>query len=205
MNSFQLRLRRIKSAPFITIGLIAVNVIVFVLSEIGGSSEDGRHMYEFGAMLTSAVAEDGEYWRLLTSMFLHFGFEHLASNMLVLFALGTTLEHGIGRLRLVLIYFVSGVGANILSQIWSMRAGEEVLSAGASGAIFGLMGALVFAGLFAREWMGALSPARVALMLALSLFHGVNEGVDNVAHIGGLFLGFLLAILLLKVFPSRRP
>ena len=201
MNSFQLRLRRIKSAPFITIGLIAVNVIVFVLSEIGGSSEDGRHMYEFGAMLTSAVAEDGEYWRLLTSMFLHFGFEHLASNMLVLFALGTTLEHGIGRLRLVLIYFVSGVGANILSQIWSMRAGEEVLS----GAIFGLMGALVFAGLFAREWMGALSPARVALMLALSLFHGVNEGVDNVAHIGGLFLGFLLAILLLKVFPSRRP
>ena len=97
MNSFQLRLRRIKSAPFITIGLIAVNVIVFVLSEIGGSSEDGRHMYEFGAMLTSAVAEDGEYWRLLTSMFLHFGFEHLASNMLVLFALGTTLEHGIGQ------------------------------------------------------------------------------------------------------------
>ena len=194
---------KIKLAPYVTIGLVIVNAVIFLLVEITGSVESDYHIFRWGAMLTSAVSEDGEYWRLFTSMFLHFSFEHLAGNMLVLFALGTVLEKGIGHLRLALIYFIAGLGANVLSQIWSVRADEEILSAGASGAIFGLMGALVFAGLFAREWIGALSPGRVALMLILSLYHGVNEGVDDVAHIGGLVLGFLLAILLLKIFPGR--
>ena len=195
---------KIKNAPFVTISLVAVNCIVFLLTEIGGSSENSLHMFRWGAMLTSAVSEDGEYWRLFTSMFLHFGFEHLASNMLVLFALGTTLEKGIGHLRLLIIYLISGVGANIVSQLWSVRIDEEVLSAGASGAVFGLMGGIVFAGLFAKEWIGSLTPGRVALMLILSLYHGVSEGVDDVAHVSGLFIGFMTAILLLKIFPGKR-
>ena len=196
-------LQKLKYQPCITVGLMAANLLVFLLTEITGSSENSLHMYRWGAMLTSSVGEDGEYWRLFTSLFLHFGFEHLASNLLVLFALGTTLEKGIGHLRLLLIYLISGMGANIITFYWHYSADEEVLSAGASGAIFGLMGAMIFAGLFAREWIGALSPGQVILMLILSLYHGVNEAVSDVAHLSGLFLGFLLAILALKVFPGK--
>ncbi|MBO4838334.1 MAG: rhomboid family intramembrane serine protease [Lachnospiraceae bacterium] len=196
-------LQRIKYTPYVTIGLMVINFVVFLLTEIGGSSESTWHMYRWGAMLTSSISEDGEYWRMFTAMFLHFGFEHLASNLLVLFALGTVLEKGIGHLRLALIYLVSGVGANAITFLWHYRMDEEVLSAGASGAIFGLMGAMIFAGLFAREWIGALSLGQVILMLILSLYHGVNEAVSDIAHLSGLFVGFLTAILLLKVFPGQ--
>ncbi|MBP3729329.1 MAG: rhomboid family intramembrane serine protease [Lachnospiraceae bacterium] len=186
-------------------GLILINAVVFVLVELGGSSAyGGYHMYRWGAMLTSAVSERHEYWRLFTSIFLHFGIEHLAGNMLVLFALGSNLEHGIGHLRFGVIYLLSGVGANVFSQLWNLKGEEEILSAGASGAVFGIMGAMVFAGLFAKEWIGSLSPLQVVLMLALSLYHGVNEAVDDTAHLSGLAIGFLLAILLLKVFPGSR-
>ena len=194
----QYRLNKIKNAPFVVIGLMAINCLLFLLVEIGGPSENARHLYRWGAMLTSSVREKGEYWRLFTSLFLHFGIAHLGSNMLVLFALGTLLEKGMGHWRILLIYLLSGLGANLVSQLWHVKTGQEVVSAGASGAVFGLMGAMVYAGLFAKEWVGSLSLAQVALMLVLSLYHGVNEAVDDAAHLSGLAIGFLLALLLLR-------
>ena len=196
--------QKIKSAPFIVIGLVVVNFIVFLLVEMNGSSENGRHMFRWGAMLTSAISEEGEYWRMFTSMFLHFGMEHLANNMLVLFALGVPLEKGIGHLRIFLIYLISGLGANVFSYLWNLKRDEEILSAGASGAVFGLMGAMVFAGLFAKEWVGSLSLPQVALMLVLSLYHGVNEAVDDAAHLSGLVIGFIMAYILLKLFRKGK-
>ena len=196
----QSRLQKIKNAPCITIGLMAINFIVFLLVEIDGSSESGQILYKWGAMLSSSINRKGEYWRMFTSMFLHFGMEHLASNMLVLFALGNNLEKGIGHVRILVIYLLSGLGANIFSCFWHLKTSRDVLSAGASGAVFGLMGAMVFAGLFDKERVGSLSPGQVIMMLVLSLYHGVNEAVDDAAHLSGLVIGFLLAFILLKVF-----
>lgn len=188
---------------YITIILMALNVLAFALVEITGSSEDGRHMYECGAMLTSSV-EEGEIWRIASAMFLHFGFLHLANNLLVLFAVGSFLEGGVGHLRTALIYIISGLGANAASYLWHHIRGEEVLSAGASGAVFGLMGAMVFAGLFARDRLGPLSIRQIVLMLILSLYHGAGGGVDDIAHISGLFIGFLAAFILLKLPPQNK-
>ena len=184
--------------------LLAVNLLVFFILEAVGSTEDSYFMYRHGAMLTSAIEEDHEYWRLFTALFLHFGPEHVFNNMLALFALGTVLESGIGHGRIAAVYFISGLGANLFSHILRVGAGEEVLSAGASGAVFGLMGALIFAGLFAREYIGALSLGQIVLMLILSLYHGVREGVDDAAHLSGLAFGFLLAAVVLKRFPPKK-
>ena len=184
--------------------LLVLNLLIFFILEAVGDTEDGYFMYRHGAMLTGAITEDGEYWRLFTAMFLHFGPEHVFNNMLVLFAIGTILENGIGHGRLAAIYLISGLGANLTSHLLNVRAGDEVLSAGASGAVFGLMGAMIFAGAFARDLIGSLSLRQIIVMLVLSLYHGVSEGVDDVAHVSGLIYGFLLAFLLLKLWPPKK-
>ena len=193
----------VSKKTYVTWAFMALNLLAFALTEISGSTESSRHMYNCGAMLTSSV-EKGQLWRLFTAMFLHFGFLHLANNLLVLFAVGSYLEGGIGSLRTGLIYMISGLGANGASYLWHHIRGEEVLSAGASGAVFGLMGAMVFAGLFARDRLGPISLRQVILMLILSLYHGAGGGVDDVAHISGLFFGFILALILLKLLPGKK-
>ena len=194
------------SQPLVVWGLIGINVILFFYMHhfSGYPSGSGRMMYHFGAMFTSRLEEGQDLWRLFTAMFLHFDIEHLASNMLSLFVMGSIVENGVGHIRTLFIYLLSGLGGNIVSQLWHQYIGENVLSAGASGAVFGLMGALIFASLFARDRMEGLSPLQIGLMLVLSLYHGVADSVDNAAHIGGLLCGFLLCGLLLKLFPGKK-
>ena len=191
---------------YVVWGLFIINLLIFFVLETIGNTEDSVFMYRHGAMLTSAISHGHEYWRFFTAMFLHFGPTHIFNNLLVLFAIGTILENGIGHVRTAAIYLLSGLGANLISYFISLRAGEEVLSAGASGAVFGLMGAMIFGGLFARDRIGTLTPVQIAVLLGLSLYHGVSEGVDDAAHIGGLILGFLLAAVFIKLIPFRdRP
>ena len=188
---------------YVVWGLFIINLLIFFVLETIGNTEDSVFMYRHGAMLTSAISHGHEYWRFFTAMFLHFGPTHIFNNLLVLFAIGTILENGIGHVRTAAIYLLSGLGANLISYFISLRAGEEVLSAGASGAVFGLMGAMIFGGLFARDRIGTLTPVQIAVLLGLSLYHGVSEGVDDAAHIGGLILGFLLAAVFIKLIPFR--
>ena len=188
---------------YVVWGLFIINLLIFFVLETIGNTEDSVFMYRHGAMLTSAISHGHEYWRFFTAMFLHFGPTHIFNNLLVLFAIGTILENGIGHVRTAAIYLLSGLGANLISYFISLRAGEEVLSAGASGAVFGLMGAMIFGGLFARDRIGTLTPIQIAVLLGLSLYHGVSEGVDDAAHIGGLILGFLLAAVFIKLIPFR--
>ena len=124
-SDFRRFLRMRKSVLMNTI-MIAVNVLVFLLTEITGSSLDSRH----------------EYYRLFTCMFLHFGLAHLGNNMLVLAFLGDSLEREVGRIRYLLIYLIGGIGASYISYYAEIRGGEAVVSAGASGAVFAVIGAL---------------------------------------------------------------
>lgn len=87
---------------------MAVNALVFLYLEAAGSSEDAYFMYTKGAMLKAAVIEDGEYYRLLTAMFMHFGISHLVNNMIVLFALGDNLERALGHVKYLILYLFSG-------------------------------------------------------------------------------------------------
>ena len=98
-------------------------------------TEDGTFLLEHGAMFVPKVVEDGEYYRLFTSMFLHFGFEHLMNNMVTLVLLGWHLEIEVGKIKFLLIYILSGLGGNILSAWYEVRTMDYTISAGASGAM----------------------------------------------------------------------
>lgn len=185
-----------KTAPC-TILLAAVNVIVFFYLTFQGMTEDGAFMLEHGAMYVPYVLGEGEYYRLFSSMFMHFGFEHLVNNMVMLLVIGFTLEREIGTIKFLIIYLLSGLGGNILSAVWDVMLESFAVSAGASGAIFGIVGALLYVALRNRGRIGEMSGRGLVFMVILSLYYGFTSGgVDNFAHIGGLLSGFILSVLL---------
>lgn len=181
----------------VTASLIIVNIIVFLVVDFTGGSENTAHMIRCGAAYTPLIIEDGEWYRLVTAIFLHFGINHLLNNMVVLGVLGERLEALMNRFSYVLLYFVAGIGGNLLSMALEMRSGEYAASAGASGAVFGMMGAILYILIRNRGTVLDLSMRRMLIMVGLSVYLGfADAGVDNAAHIGGLICGFAAAVIL---------
>lgn len=188
-----------------TIALIVINIGLFlILTAVGGTQDTGL-MLKYGAMYGPYVTEGRQYYRLLTSIFLHFGIEHLLNNVILLGALGWNLEMEIGKIRFLIVYLVSGVAGNLLSLLMSQAGNINYVSAGASGAIFGLMGGLVSVVIKNRGNVGRLTNKGLLFMVLLSLYFGfTSSGVDNTAHIGGLISGFILAGILYRRKVSRH-
>lgn len=187
----------LKSRGKVTLSLVAVNILVFFVLDFIGNTENGIFMLEYGAAYPPLITENKEYYRLLTSMFLHFGIEHLFGNMLTLIFLGDMLEKMIGKMRFTLIYFLGGLAGNGLSVAREMIIGDFAVSAGASGAIFAVMGALVFLVVRHRGRIPGISSRKLVFMALLTLADGfVSAGVDYMAHLGGMVAGFLLAAVL---------
>ena len=190
---------RQKPEAICTVALIVINVAVFFILTMFGDTEDAVFMLQHGAMYEPYIIEGHEYYRIFTCLFLHFGITHLLNNMVLLGALGWNLELEIGKVRFVIIYFASGIIGNIVSLFYDLTLEQPAVSAGASGAIFGLMGALLYVVIANRGRLGRLSGRGMLVMVALSLYFGLTStGVDNLAHIGGLVSGFLLSVLLYR-------
>ena len=189
-------MEEIKKEPVTTI-LILINIVIFFLVEITGSSENTMHMLECGAAYTPYILEQGEYYRIFTCMFLHFGMEHLANNMLVLFVLGQRLEPIAGKIKFLLIYLLGGMGGSLLSVYMDIRKQEYAISAGASGAVFAVMGAMIYVLLRNRGRVADLSAKQILVMAVFSVYFGFAAGgVDNAAHVGGMIFGFVMAVIL---------
>ena len=189
-------MEEIKKEP-VTVLLILINTLIFLVVEFIGGSENGQHMLECGAAYAPLILEQGQWYRLFSSMFLHFGAPHLINNMLVLFVLGQRLEPVTGKIKFFLIYIFGGLGGNMLSLFFDMYAGNASLSAGASGAVFAVMGGMIYVIIRHRGRVADLTVRQMLIMAAFSLYFGfASEGVDNVAHIGGLLSGFLIAVIL---------
>lgn len=177
--------------------IVIVNVALFLGLDLFGDTENTVFMFEHGAMYPLAVLQGGEWYRMFSCMFLHFGVQHLANNMLILYFLGQNLEQVLGHVKYVLLYFLSGLGGSALSLYFMVRQQDYAVSAGASGAIFGVIGASIYIALRNKGRLGDLTSKRLVFMAALSLYYGFTAtGVDNLAHIGGLISGFILAALL---------
>ena len=190
---------RQKPEAICTVTLIVINIAVFFILTLFGDTEDAVFMLQHGAMYAPYVTEGHEYYRIFTCLFLHFGIAHLLNNMVMLGALGWNLELEIGKIRYIIIYFGSGIIGNIISLCYDLTLQQPAVSAGASGAIFGLMGALLCVVIANRGRLGRLSGRGMLVMVALSLYFGLtSSGVDNLAHIGGLVSGFLLAVVLYR-------
>lgn len=187
-----------KNVPFVTITFVAINVIVYLLLELLGDTENSDFMIQMGAVWPPYVKE-GEYWRLLTATFMHFGFEHILNNMLVLACAGPILEQGLGHIRYLFLYLFAGVGGSTLSYLQMLQNGENSVSAGASGAIFGIIGALLWIVIVHKGRYETLTGRGLLFMIVISLYYGMTSGdVDNWAHIGGLLMGFVLAVILYR-------
>lgn len=188
-----------------TVILAAINVIVFFALTLKGMPEDGMFLLEHGAMYVPKVVEDGEIYRLFTSMFLHFGFRHLMNNMIILALAGWNLELEIGSVRFLIVYILSGLGGNILSAWQEVLTADYAISAGASGAIFGIIGALLYIAIRSHGKIGEISGRGLIFMIIISLYYGFSSGgVDNAAHIGGLLTGFMLGLLLYRKHNGKR-
>lgn len=177
--------------------IVIINIVIFLVFTIMGDTEDTVFMLEHGAMFPPLVIINGELYRMFTAMFLHFGIDHLANNMVMLFFAGKYLEDAVGKIRYLLIYFGAGFGGNFLSMYRMMREQDLAVSAGASGAIFGVVGALLWVAVRNRGKFENLTTKGLILMIALSLYYGFSStGVDNWCHIGGLMCGFVLSVIL---------
>ena len=195
---------RRKPEAFCTTVLIVINVAVFLILSMLGDTEDAAFMLQHGAMYEPFITEGQEYYRIFTCMFLHFGIEHLVNNMLVLFVLGSRLERVIGKIRFLLIYLLGGIAGNVVSLFLELKMQEFSVSAGASGAVFAVMGAMIYIVIRNKGWLGDLSMRQILVMAAFSLYFGfTSSGVDNAAHIGGLLAGFVLAVLFWHPSGSR--
>ncbi|MFQ6865076.1 rhomboid family protein [Blautia sp.] len=185
-----------------TIILVVLNALVFLAVEFTGFSQDTVHMLDWGAAYTPCIVEEGETYRIFTSMFLHFGIEHLINNMLVLFVLGSRLERVIGSLRFAVIYFLGGIAGNVVSLLYDLKQGEAAVSAGASGAVFAVMGGMILVVLCNKGRLEDLSMRQILILAVFSLYFGfTSSGVDNAAHLGGFLAGFILAVI---VYHPRR-
>ena len=178
-----------------TVTLIASNVLIFILMEVTtGSTMRTDVLLSWGAASTELI-QQGQYWRLVSAMFLHSGMSHLANNMLLLFVLGTNLEAVMGLWRFMTLYLTGGIVGNIAAHLWYVQHGESVVFIGASGAVFATMGAVLLLVIRCHGRMRELSIRQMLVMLAFSLYFGfASAGVSNAAHIGGLVVGFILAI-----------
>lgn len=156
-------------------------------------------MLDHGAMYVPYVVEYKEYYRIFTSMFLHFGFQHLMNNMVMLLVIGITLEREIGKIKFLIIYFVSGLGGTMLSMWHAVLMTDYAVAAGASGAIFGLMGAMLYIAARNHGRVGQISGRGLLFSVVISLYLGyTGGGVDNFAHIGGTLAGVVMAVLLYR-------
>ncbi len=179
------------SRPAVTYSLIGINVAVFLMQiTVGINAVAG----DWG-MWPVGVAIGGEWWRLVTAAFLHGSFLHIAFNMYVLFALGPTLERILGHGRYLTLYVLAALGGGVASYVFS---DIRTVSVGASGAIFGLMGALVVAGRRLRYDI-----TQVLILLGINVVIGFfAPGVDWRAHLGGLVTGAVVAAIM--VYPGTR-
>jgi len=180
------------SNPFLTYVLLGLIVIIWVLMELAGGSQNSQVLVRFGANFGPLIL-DGETWRLFTSMFLHIGLAHLFFNSYALFIFGLEMERLYGPDRYLMVYILSGLFGSLAS--FASR-GPEVFSAGASGAIFGIIGMNLAYFLLHRETFGQFGRQRemnTLLIIGINLVFGFTvPGIDNLAHIGGLISGFAL-------------
>lgn len=185
--------------PYVTIALTILNVAVFLVTDLV-LRDRGPEVAYYLSMNPFLTWNRGEYWRLFTSMFYHFGIEHLASNLLMLYFTGAILEQTFGHIRLLVLFVGSGLMGGVASIVYNSVIVPEnatrVYCAGASGAVYGLIGAYAVSLFFQRRSLSGEEKKRIAVALIFLLFGTIYDtGVGHDAHFGGFFAGALIGVL----------
>ena len=189
-----------KKKPIITYSLIFINILVFILMYIlGNGSYDVSTLLNFGA-LNSTLVKNGEIYRLLTCSFIHIGLIHLFFNMYALYIIGPQLESFYGKIKFLIIYLFSAIIGSLFSSIFTTG-----VSAGASGAIFGLFGSLLYFGYHYRVYLESVIRSQIIPLLLFNFILGfMLKGIDISAHIGGLVGGIIISMALGVKYKSSK-
>ena len=180
--------------PIITYIIMAICIILFICTYIFGSgSTSTSTLIKFGANAVD-LTKRGDYYRLFTSIFLHAGIIHLVCNMYSLYVIGPQTESFYGKIKYIFIFIFSGICGSLLS---TSLSGNNAVSIGASGALFGLLGAILYFGYHYRVYLGNVLRSQIIPIIILNLFIGFSfSGIDNFAHIGGLIGGVFASMAL---------
>ena len=177
--------------PIVTYIIMAICIILFILMELSGGSTNSQTLLKYGANL-DVLVKNGEYYRLFTCIFLHIGIMHLLCNLYSLYVIGREVENLFGKIKYIIIFILSGIFGSIMSLAFT----HNTISAGASGAIFGLLGALLYFGMHYRTYLGEAIKRSIIPIIVVNLIIGFfAEGIDLAAHIGGLVGGVLVAMM----------
>ena len=180
-----------------TILFALLNVLIFLILELIGDTRDPLFIETFGGLYPEDILVHGEWWRILTSCFLHFGASHLMNNMVIFCCVGSRLECVIGHWKFAVLFLLSGMGGSLLSCFAMVYSSEYAVSAGASGAVFGTIAGLLWAVIWNKGSLEGITTKGLFVMLGLSLYYGFSTiGVDNWGHIGGMLTGFLISVIL---------
>ena len=194
----------IRQFPFITVGLVAINVLVYLVMELLGDTPGGDSVVLYGGIYPPYLFLEHQWWRLLTAGFLHFGAGHLINNMVILFFMGERMERAVGHLRMLVVYLASLLGGSLLSYGMMLYTGDYALSAGASGAVFGVIGGFLWVVLLHRGRMEDITLRRLVFMIVMSIYYGFSSsGIDNWGHIGGVVTGFVISMILYHRKPQK--
>lgn len=179
--------------PVISV-LIGINLVIYLIGLVPSLQ---TNIFSYGVMYNGLVAQ-GDYWRLITSMFLHNGFMHLLFNMFGLYVFGPELERLVGKMRFFTIYMLSGIIANVLTYLVQPL---NYASLGASGAIFGIFGAYLALVFYTRKSMPQFKQLILPLVGISVMMTFVQPNINITAHLGGLAVGFLLGLY--QLHPKR--
>ena len=175
--------------PYVTYILLAINILLFIVPLLFFGENAFNTFLGYFCVHGPSIRE-GQYYRLLTGMFLHGSLMHLFCNCYALYVLGPQIESFFGKVKYLIIYLFSGIMGSLFSMTF---LGSNSVSIGASGAIFGLMGALLYFGYHYRVYLGNVVKSQIIPLILINLGLGfVLTGIDNFGHIGGLIGGFMI-------------
>ena len=186
---------RIYRSAYVTIALIICNILVYAYMLFAGTD-----VYETYGLDSFNILEGREYYSMITSMFMHASVEHIFNNMICLLALGAYVEHDLGHIPYFIMYMLSGIFGNVVSVMWDAIIGEYSMSVGASGAVFGVTGAVIAILFFGRKNLklkkSTIIP-RLLAVIAIDLYGGyIDNTINGAAHIGGLLGGLIITVLI---------
>lgn len=189
----------------VNVGLILSCVVIFILQKIFANGDGIGTLERYGAMHSRTFFENREYWTAVTHIFLHGSLQHLFFNMVTQLYVGKPLEVLLGKVRFVLLYLLSGIGAGMISLALYIHNGENVYSLGASGAISGMCGALLCILFLNRKRLQKVPYFRYLIFLAIVMSNGIDDPKVNwMAHASGAVLGIVLALLLYGIPKLRK-
>ncbi len=191
-------LHRRVDQPTATYLLMGINVVFWLFLEWAGGSTDLDVLVRYGAVQRSLVVGQGEYWRLMTSMFIHIGIGHLALNTFSLYIFGTRIEMYMKRWQYVAMYITSGVAGSVMSVIGNGWIGRNPVSAGASGAIYGILGSVMVFSKLTRRSLDGVNAHMIWIIFMVGIVYAAwNPEIGGFAHVGGFLAGAIISLFLM--------